>query len=142
MPGTIHLPEGSRRQLESWVTQGYPYETCGLLVGHDRAGDVHIERIEQARNLNTERARDRFELAPQDFLDCDRRAMADGLEVVGCWHSHPDHPARPSETDREKAWPGWSYVIVSVSRGGVRELRSWRLDGEHFKEETVSTWQP
>jgi proteasome lid subunit RPN8/RPN11 len=59
------------------------------------------------------------------------------LEVVGVWHSHPDHPARPSETDRNGAWEGWSYLILSVTAEGVPDLRSWRLRGEHFEEEDV-----
>jgi len=56
---------------------------------------------------------------------------------VGIWHSHPDHPARPSETDRAAAWEGWSYLIASVTDAGLSELRSWRLSGERFLEEPV-----
>jgi len=62
---------------------------------------------------------------------------AAGLDIVGIWHSHPDHPARPSETDRASAWPEWSYVIISLQRDGVRELRSWRLNGADFEEEVI-----
>jgi proteasome lid subunit RPN8/RPN11 len=59
------------------------------------------------------------------------------MEVVGIWHSHPDHPAQPSETDRQAAWEGWSYMILSVTGEGVSDVRSWRLDGDAFIEEVV-----
>jgi len=142
MTGTIHLPFEIRLLLEKWTALGYPKETCGLLVG--RLGNRHtwVVRSESTRNVNTERARDRFEVSPQDFLDCDRRARQDGLEVVGCWHSHPDHPARPSKTDQLRAWPDWSYIIVSVRGRRPEEMRSWRLDGVEFEEEIIETWEP
>jgi len=131
----LHLPASLRAQIETWVRQGYPDETCGLLLGRPADGGARVERLHPARNLDRERARDRYELAPEDFLAADRVARDSGLEVVGIWHSHPDHPAQPSETDRRQAWEGWSYVIVSVASNGVRDLRSWRLAGEHFHEE-------
>ncbi len=142
MKRVLHLPEEARHQLCGWVESGYPEETCGLMLGSQDAGEVRIERVLKARNINTERARDRYEVAPEDFLEADTVAEASGLEVVGVWHSHPDHPARPSETDRTNAWPGWSYIILSVERGKVADLRSWRLDADQFSEEAVKQWQP
>jgi len=142
MSGTIYFPEASRLHLENWTADGYPEETCGLLIGRQEDGNTWIVRVESTRNIDTERSRDRFEMAPEDFLDCDRRAMREGLEVVGCWHSHPDHPARPSETDRVRAWPNWSYLIVSVRGGRSGEMRSWRLVGEQFEEESIARWEP
>ena len=116
---------------------GYPEETCGLLLGRRTTHRVHVLELVQARNLNRERARDRYELDPDTLLAADIRARAQNWEIVGIWHSHPDHPARPSATDRARAWDGWSYVIVSVDRGRVAELRSWRLHGGDFIEEVV-----
>lgn len=116
---------------------GYPLEACGLLVGRLTDGRTEVTRVVQARNLNEERAHDRFEVDPRDFLTADEQARADGLEIVGVWHSHPDHPARPSETDRAAAWDGWSYVIVSVTRDGIADLRSWRLREQQFIEEQI-----
>jgi proteasome lid subunit RPN8/RPN11 len=95
-----------------------------------------IERARPARNLDPN-ARDRYEIDPADHLAAEDEARALGLEVVGVWHSHPDHPALPSETDRQRAWPGWSYVIVAVAEGQSVGLRSWRLQGERFAEEQV-----
>lgn len=140
MSNTVYLPAAVRVQLEAWTEAGYPLETCGVLVGTQSEGRVHVSRAVAARNLNTERAHDRYELAAEDWLAADEAAQADGLEVVGIWHSHPDHPARPSETDRVRAWEGWSYLIVSVQQGRAAELRSWRLAGEAFQEESIEAW--
>ncbi|MFQ5937734.1 MAG: Mov34/MPN/PAD-1 family protein [Acidiferrobacterales bacterium] len=137
--GDLYLPVEARAQLEEMVRRGYPFETCGLLVGRQRIGGVEVVRVAEARNLNQERAHDRYDLDPQDFLIADEQARTAGLEIVGVWHSHPDHPARPSETDRASAWEGWSYMIVSVTRDSVTDLRSWRLTSERFVEETITS---
>ena len=92
----------------------------------------------QARNLNTERAEDRYEMDPLDLLRADEMARARRLDIVGVWHTHPDHPARPSATDRAQAWDGWSYLILEVGAGGVQAMRSWRLEGAEFVEEAVA----
>ena len=139
---TVHLPVLARRQVRDWAQAGYPFEACGLLIGHQSPGDVWVERVTRARNLNRERARDRYELDPKDFLGADRAAEKAGLEVIGVWHSHPDHPARPSPTDHANAWPGWSYLIVAVTDGKVTDIRSWRLEKERFCEELLADWQP
>jgi len=133
------LPPELRRDLESWIGAGYPHETCGVLVGRTRLGRVEVARAVQAGNLNRERASDRYELDPAAFLAADTNARADGLEIVGIWHSHPDHPAEPSETDRQAAWEGWSYLIAKVTMQGVQALRSWRLASERFAEEPITT---
>lgn len=137
---TVYLAAPIRTQLESWVEAGYPRETCGVLVGSQSDDEVHVSRVFSARNTNTERARDRYELAAEDFLAADQAAAAEGLEIVGIWHSHPDHPALPSETDRVHAWHGWSYVILSVRGGRTADLRCWRLAGAAFAEEIVEPW--
>jgi len=134
----VHLSAELRTLLERWAHAGYPQETCGLLIGERGQEGMAIQRAVQAKNLNRERAQDRYELDPLDFLAADTQARQLGLEVLGVWHSHPDHPARPSETDREAAWPEWSYVILSVAREGVQDVRSWRLNGNHeFDEEVI-----
>ena len=133
----ILLPQTLGESLNALVRQGYPRETCGLLLGV-RRDDAHVvSQVRRARNLNVERAEDRYELDPDDFLAADREARAAGVDIVGIWHSHPDHPARPSATDRDGAWPGWSYLIVSVGRDGVEDIRSWRLNGGDFEEEAI-----
>lgn len=135
----IQIPPHARNQLRAFVQSGYPHETCGLLLGTQTDGRVDVFEIIQARNLNSERARDRYELDPADWITADATARERGLEIVGIWHSHPDHPARPSETDRSAAWEGWSYVIVSVTDKGIAEMRSWRLNGNDFDEEAIQS---
>lgn len=133
----LQLPASSRRQIADWAAAGYPHETCGLLLGRSNGGCNDISEAIQVDNLNTRRAHDRFELDPGGFQAADARAREQGLDIIGVWHSHPDHPAEPSETDRSQAWPEWSYIIVRVTATGARELRSWRLDGPAFTEELI-----
>lgn len=137
MNAALRLPESLRDTVHAFARRGYPRETCGLLLGTRNGGENRVTLVRQARNINAVRAQDRYELDPNDYLAADREARAAGLDIVGIWHSHPDHPARPSETDRASAWPEWSYVIVSVQRDGERELRSWRLNGADFEEEVI-----
>jgi proteasome lid subunit RPN8/RPN11 len=135
----LQLNPALRSRLQRWAEEGYPDERCGLLIGRDRDGVVRVEDVLPARNLNTQRKRDRYELDPQDLLRADAQARERQLDIVGIWHTHPDHPARPSETDRAQAWNAWSYLIVSVGAAGVQSMRSWRLDGRDFTEEVVRT---
>lgn len=135
----LQLPERHRAKLAQLVSAGYPQETCGFLIGRQRDGRVEVKAVASAHNLNTVRANDRFELDPEDFLRTDAAAHSTGLELVGIWHSHPDHPARPSAVDREFAWEGWSYLILSVGRDGIADLRSWRLAGTDFVEEVIQS---
>ena len=135
----LALPAEVRVEIERWIRAGYPEETCGLLIGRNHLGRIEVARATQAKNLDRVRARDRYELDPADFLSADLAARAAGLEIVGVWHSHPDHPAEPSETDRAAAWEGWSYVIVEVTRAGVAAVRSWRLQGDRFHEEPITS---
>ena len=133
----LSLTGTHRVQISGIVTAGHPHETCGLLIGRRCGDEIRVLRVTEAQNLNVERARDRFQLDPQAFISADREARSQGLDIVGIWHSHPDCPARPSLTDLESAWEGYSYLIVSVSARGAEEFRSWRLQGDLFWEERV-----
>lgn len=133
----IHLPRTLRSSLTAWASAGYPAEVCGTLIGSKTESTVRIDDVTLARNLNHARAQDRYELDPEDFLRSDMRARGLGLDIVGIWHTHPDHPARPSATDRDGAWDEWVYLILSVKAGKVADTRAWRLDGERFAEERV-----
>lgn len=125
------------QRIKTSVQAGYPYETCGLLIGEQARAGIRVQDVIQAPNLNQERPQARYELDPKALLTADRVAQDRGLEIVGIWHSHPDHPACPSETDRAAAWEGWSYMIVSVTPHGVTEIRSWRLADNKFVEEKI-----
>jgi proteasome lid subunit RPN8/RPN11 len=133
----LRLPAELARELGEHGEAGYPEEACGLLLGRSAGGLSEAVAVRRAVNLNRARARDRYELDPRDLLAAEREARERGLDVVGVWHSHPDHPAEPSATDLSAAWEGWSYVIVPVLAGVAGDPRSWRLAGDRFVEEPV-----
>lgn len=133
----LRLPPELRTELLQRAARAHPEEACGLLVGHERRDAVVVVRVDTAANLEHSRRRDRYTLDPRDFIRIERAARGDGLEVVGVWHSHPDAPARPSRRDLEGAWEGYSYVIVGAGDEGGDRLRSWRLAGGRFREQTL-----
>jgi len=138
MERVLVLREGERERLAAWAVAAYPHEACGLMLGRRDGGTVEVVAVRRADNVNVERARDRYEIAPADYLAAEQEAARAGVEVVGVWHTHPDHPAQPSPTDRELAWAGWSYVIAAVTAGGVSALRGWSLNGEReFEEQEI-----
>lgn len=138
MVRVLRLSDEQRQQIVAWAASAYPHEGCGLLLGRCEGPETCVVEVRAARNIRTERAWDRYEIDPADYLAAETAASAAGIEVVGIWHSHPDHPARPSPTDREFAWAGWSYLIAAVVAAGVTELRAWRLNGSgRFEEEEI-----
>ena len=125
--------------IRAHAAKDYPHECCGFLVG--AVGDVvTITRAVPAANTRGDSPRNRFEIDPGELVKTDRAARAEGLGVVGFYHSHPDAPAQPSEFDREHAWPGYCYVIISVRQGIPREMRDWLLrdDRSGFDEDPIS----
>lgn len=138
--GVVVLPEYCRERIRAHAAAEYPHECCGLLVGTwQEGGRTVVERVEPARNLNTERAHDRYELDPMDYLRVDRDAREAGLDVVGFYHSHPDSPPLPSVTDARQAWPAYTYIIISVTGGEPGTMRAWTFDesAEVFDEQEV-----
>ncbi len=126
--------------IRAHAAKDYPHECCGFLVGRADCDTVTVMRTVSAANTRDDSPRNRFEIDPGDLVKTDKAARAEGLGVVGFYHSHPDAPARPSEFDREHAWAGYCYVIVSVQAGRPREMRSWRLREDHqaFAEEEIT----
>ena len=125
--------------MRSHAAQDYPHECCGFLVGTSNGDGVMLARTVPAANTRDDSPRNRFEIDPGELVKTDRAARADGLGVVGFYHSHPDAPAVPSEFDREHAWPGYCYVIVSVRSGEPGDIRNWRLreDRSGFDEDEL-----
>jgi len=117
----------------------YPNECCGVLIGRCHSGATFVERILSVGNEREGDRPDRYLISPETVLAAHKEARALGLEVVGYYHSHPDHPAEPSGLDLEQAWPEVSYLIVSVEQRRVADARSWRLsdDRERFEEEII-----
>ncbi len=112
----------------------YPNEGCGILVGKGKVGFWHVLRAVPVPNRNEERSHDRFEISPKDYLQVEKEARTDGLDVVGFFHSHPDVPPYPSMTDAQFAWGGYLTVIVGVFGGSKVRVRAHLFDGQKFSE--------
>ena len=127
----------------------YPAEACGLLGGVLEADRKVVVQVVPLVNQRTDAARNRYLIEPESFRRAQVKLDRDGLDVIGVYHSHPDHPPAPSAFDREHAWPWLSYVIVGVGRGRAGEMKSWVLtddrgsfDGEPItREERKVVWQ-
>ena len=129
-----------REALEKMIKQAerdYPYETCGLMLGKSKDNVREVYEVFETPNSNSDRKHDRYEISPKDYMRAEDYAMAKGLEIVGVYHSHPDHPDRPSLFDLERAFPDLSYIIFSVQKGKVVSYRSWELVENKFKEEKI-----
>jgi len=134
------LNEKIAQDIRNWGAKDYPNETCGALRGSDGDGGRRVGALFPLTNRRDDSPRNRFSITADDFRAAERAALEQGLEVIGWYHSHPDHPARPSEFDREHAWPWYSYVIVSVAKGTPEEMTSWLLadDRSKFHSEEVN----
>jgi len=143
-----HLAE----KIRSHGAETYPFECCGALLGRDASAmagvDLRKDALTPPReilelfplvNRRDDSPRNRFSVSVDDVRAAEKAAREQGLEVVGWYHSHPDHPARPSEYDRDHAWPWYSYIIVSVQNGAPQEMASWRLndDRQEFSPEGI-----
>lgn len=120
----------------------YPEECCGFLLGRLDADANVVVAARRAVNRNENRRVDRYVIDPDDYREADLEARKAGLDIVGMYHSHPDHPARPSSTDLAQAtFPGYTYVIVSVENGRAADLTAWSLadDRTRFDPETIAT---
>jgi len=153
----IVLSDVARQALTRHAESTYPYECVGLLIGRLEGGDKTVEEVFPAQNTwsadvgltdaeHEHSLRDRFYLDPRDYLKADRAARERGLDVVGCYHSHPDHPALPSERDRIGAQgvgvgAVFSFLIQSVRDGRAAELTAWLLadEGARFVSEELLT---
>ena len=124
------LSAGADRLIRETAAADFPHEACGVLLGTAGESQVTVVAATVGRNLNTERARDRYLLDPGDIVRADREARSRGLDVVGFWHSHPDHPARPSQFDTDHAYIDYVYVIVHSNAGGTGDLNAFTLEGE------------
>lgn len=117
----IHQPEYD--SLRQHGEESHPNECCGVLLGHPSTGEDGASVVSVVRTGNTcmGSAHNRYQIAPQDLIRIQRGARQQGLEIVGFYHSHPDHPAQWSQTDLDEAhWLGCSYVITSVYKDGAR----------------------
>lgn len=133
--GAVLLSAEHLAQLEHHARQTYPEECCGVMVGQP-GETVSVCSVHPTENLSSTRLHDRYEVDPREIVKVDRAAEQRGLDIVGFYHSHPDHPPAPSATDAESAWPGYIYLIVAVAEAGKAQVTAWMFDEERgrFRE--------
>ncbi len=140
----IQLGENHRNEIAAHGERDYPHECCGLLLGSFAEGGMKaISEVYPISNAREEQAkRNRFLIRPEELMRGERYAQTKRLEVVGFYHSHPDHPAVPSQYDLEHAWPVYSYIVVSIANGAAEDLRSWEMtaDRSSFVAEEISAF--
>jgi proteasome lid subunit RPN8/RPN11 len=127
---TLRISEGLLGEIRGHGETAYPAECCGAMAGRvDERGVKEVARLAPAVNRRTDDPH-RYLIAPDDLRRLEVELRSEGLDIVGYYHSHPDHPPVPSGYDTEHAWPWYSYLIVRVERGRALEATSWTLDDE------------
>lgn len=132
----VWLDPGALAAIRAEAARAYPNEGCGALLGN---GEDEVLEALPLRNGEQRQPRTRFSVAPRDYLAAESLAEARGLRLLGFWHSHPDHPARPSATDRRFAWEELLTLIVAVEAGVPGALTAWELTrpGKPFRERPI-----
>ena len=125
---TLSLTPDAEAHIRNHGAATYPEECCGVLLGTVEGAALRVRQTFEVPNTREANRERRYLIGPKDFLAAERQARALGLDVVGFYHSHPDHPAQPSQTDLEEAtFPGYAYLIVSVHQGEPVDLTAWTL---------------
>lgn len=122
---TLNIPRSELARLHAHAEEGFPHEVVGILAG-SRATHT-VSRVAVLVNERADSAHNRYTVSGLVLARAEQRLVDEGLEIVGYYHSHPDHPAQYSDFDRDHAWPNMSYVIVSVLSGHASNTLSWRL---------------
>ena len=136
----VALSADARTMIEHHAVETYPHECCGGLYGEFADGVFTVVEAVAFPNTTSEGPRRRFLIQPSDYRAAEAHARVTKRGLIGFYHSHPDHPAQPSQYDLDHAWPNFSYVIVAVAAGEAGDLRSWRLlpDRSAFEEESIA----
>lgn len=134
----LYLTKEVKQQIVEDAIRTFPDECCGFLLGREEKEDRIISEITVVTNVKEGDKRRRFVISTTDYLKAERYAEENNLDLLGVYHSHPNHPSVPSEHDRVVAQPYFSYVIVSIQNGAFATLQSWRLNDDfQFEEEQV-----
>jgi len=124
----IRISEVLARQIEYHGRKTYPEECCGMLLGASADDDQTVESIIEIDNSQDENRKRRFFITPFQYRQAEQIAREKNLELLGFYHSHPDHPAIPSAFDTEHALPWFTYIIVSISQGEAKSMTAWLLN--------------
>jgi proteasome lid subunit RPN8/RPN11 len=136
----VYLTEELIEQIEAHGERTYPSECGGMLIGRFEDGKKTVIELLPMENAMSEGERhNRVLILPRDVLRAERFAREKTLDVVGYYHSHPDHPAVPSQFDLDHALPVWTYIIVSVRQGAAADVRAWEMENDRskFNEEEI-----
>lgn len=139
---SITLTADQIRAIEAHGEETFPNECCGFMLGTANKDDKTIVELMRAYNEFEEQEKyHRFLITPEAYMRGEKHARANGLDIMGFYHSHPSAPARPSQYDLDHAWPWLSYVIVSIMDGKADAMTSWVMkeDRSAFDEETIVT---
>ena len=142
---SLHLSPAAFAALRAHGEQTYPHECCGVLLGHaeasaNEASTNAVIKAVAAGNTRTDSAHNRYHISPGELIRIQREARGEGLDIVGFYHSHPDHPAQPSQTDHAEAhWFGCSYVITAVAQGTAPDTHSFRLVGTSEEDKRLES---
>jgi proteasome lid subunit RPN8/RPN11 len=136
MSSRLTITSGVDAAIRAHGQETYPHECCGALVGRDGT----VTAVVALPNTTDEGPRRRFMVRPSDYQLAERRASELGGELLGFYHSHPDHPARPSQYDLDHAWPTFAYIIVAVAEGVAKDMTVWYLqeDRSRFEEGSLN----
>ena len=136
----IIVEQTAEKVMNDDAVCAFPDECCGFMFGYeDGAGNRTVTHALPINNSAVENRKRRFVISPKDYMKGEQYAIANDIQLLGIYHSHPSHPAIPSEHDRVAAQPFFSYVIISVQNGAVDHARSWILnDNFQFDEEEYS----
>jgi proteasome lid subunit RPN8/RPN11 len=133
----LKLDHDTFETIKAHAEAAYPNECCGFFFGNDSEYREIVLAREVTNSKEGDKSR-RFEITPADYREAESFALEKGLDLLGVYHSHPDHPAEPSAYDLEVALPYFSYIIVSVKEGEYEAIRSWQLnDDRQFEEENL-----
>ena len=136
---TINISQEIENAFISHGEKDYPHECCGFILGQFKNDESFGVEYLPAKNVKEENRARRFLINPLAYQKAEDEADERGLSVISIVHSHPDHPDKPSDFDRDHAWPGFSYIIISIKSGTVESYRSWQLNEnrEFFVEENI-----
>ena len=128
------------RRMEEHGQKTYPEECCGILLGSTDGDETVILDVVEIDNLQEDNRRRRFLITPKQYLQAERAASERNLQLLGFYHSHPDHPAIPSEFDREHALPWFTYIVLSIAHGEAKVMTAWLLSEsrDRFNETPLS----
>jgi proteasome lid subunit RPN8/RPN11 len=126
----LKLTHSDYQALRAHGEETFPHECCGILLGKSTPEGNEVHQLLRAGNTRTDRAHDRYNIAPEELIKAQRQARGLGLDIVGFYHSHPDHPAQWSKTDFDEAhWVGCSYIITEIASGKAAITNSFLLKG-------------